>query len=66
MAKKFNFIQYMSEVAETEDDVRHAYVKEFDLPFSTKNKNDCRTDGILFEFKYDKPMRKADHLAGVV
>ena len=47
MAKKFNFIQYMSEVAETEDDVRHAYVKEFDLPFSTKNKNDCRTDGIL-------------------
>jgi hypothetical protein len=62
---KFNFLKYLSTATE-EEDVKYAYVKEYDLPFSTKDKNDLRSDGILFEFKYDKPMTKGDHLARTI
>jgi hypothetical protein len=63
---KFNFMGYLTAKATTEDMVRYAFVKEYDLPFDTKDKNDNRTDGILFEFKYDKPMTKKDHLARII
>jgi hypothetical protein len=64
--KKFDFISYLTNEAGTEEDVKYAYVNRFKIEFSTKNKNDLRTDGILFEFKYDKPMRKGVELAKII
>ena len=56
MTKKFDFIEYMKTRAVTEEDVKYAYTKKFDLDFSTRNKNDLITDNVLFEFKYDKKL----------
>lgn len=52
--------------SETEEEVKHAYAKEYDIPFSTRLKQDLRTPGVLFEFKLDKPMRKGLWLATVI
>lgn len=62
MAKKFDFIGYLN-TADTEEDVKYAYVKHFDIKFSSKNKNDCRCPGVLFEFKFDKKLCKGQELA---
>ncbi|MBR7025259.1 MAG: hypothetical protein IKI08_04565 [Selenomonadaceae bacterium] len=53
-------MKYLSQIlaqAETEEEVKHLFVKKFDLPFSTKNRVDLYTEQILFEFKLDKPLK---------
>lgn len=60
---KFNFIDYLKNKAFTEEDVKYAYVKEFDIPFSTRYKNDCRADNILFEFKKDRNFKSKKDFA---
>ena len=42
--------------ATTEEDVKYAYTKKFNLDFSTRNRNDLITDNVLFEFKYNKKL----------
>jgi hypothetical protein len=41
------------EKASTEEDVKTAYLKYFELESSTKDRHDTYTKEILFEFKYD-------------
>lgn len=62
---KFNFNSYLAQATE-EEEVKYAYVKQFNLPFCTKNRNDNRALGILFEFKADKPLTKAGNRAKVI
>lgn len=64
--KNFNFISYLKTAAKTEEDVKFAYVKKFNIPFSTKHKNDCRTDNTLFEFKYNKNLSNEKKFAEVL
>lgn len=48
--KFFNSIQK----GKTEEDIKNAYVKFFDIPFDSSDKHDLYTKRVLFEFKYDK------------
>ena len=43
--------------AQTEEELKFAFVKYFDLPFSTKNHVDLYTEQILFEFKLDDNLK---------
>ena len=63
---KFNFIDYLQNKASTEEDVKFAYVKEFDIPFSTKDRNDCVTENTLFEFKYQKNFENHTAIAKIL
>lgn len=40
--------------AKTEEEVKHAYAKYFDISYNTADRMDLYTSGVLFEFKYDK------------
>jgi hypothetical protein len=42
------------EKAQTEEEVKFAYVKEFKIKFSAAQKHDLYTPQVFFEFKYDK------------
>ena len=62
-------MKYLSQIlaqAETEEEVKHLFVKKFDLPFSTKKNVDLYTEQILFEFKLDKPLKNPHERAKTV
>ena len=42
------------EKAKTEEEVKFAYVKEFEIQFSASQRHDLYTPQVFFEFKYDK------------
>lgn len=52
--------------AKTEEELKFAFVKYFDLPFSTKNRIDLYTAQILFEFKLDDNLNNVKILAKTV
>lgn len=52
--------------AQTEEELKFAFVKYFDLPFSTKNRVDLYTEQILFEFKLDENLKNVKILAKTV
>jgi len=41
----------------TEEDIKHAYAKYFDLKYDTSDYIDLYTPRVLFEFKYDKNLK---------
>ena len=64
MAKK-----HLSEIlaaAQTEEELKFAFVKYFSLPFSTRKNIDLYTPQILFELKLDKNLRDNQILARIV
>ena len=54
------------EKAKTEDDVRYAYAKAYDINFDSSDKHDLYTPQILFEFKYDKNFENAKAKATIL
>jgi len=43
--------------AKTEEEVKNAYAKYFDIPYDTSDQLDLYTPGVLFEFKYEKNLK---------
>ena len=43
--------------SKTEEDVKNAYAKHFDISYDTSDRLDLYTSGVLFEFKYDKNLK---------
>jgi hypothetical protein len=43
--------------AKTEEEVKHAYAKYFDITYNTADRMDLYTSGVLFEFKYDRSLK---------
>jgi len=43
--------------SKTEEDVKNAYAKYFDIAYDTSDRMDLYTSGVLFEFKYDKNLK---------
>ncbi|MBR0060222.1 MAG: hypothetical protein IJP68_01970, partial [Selenomonadaceae bacterium] len=52
--------------AATEEELKNFFAKFFKLKLSTKNYIDLYTPQILFEFKYDAPLKNVQTLAAVV
>ena len=52
--------------AATEEELKNFFAKFFRLKLSTKNYIDLYTPQILFEFKYDAPLKNVQTLAAVV
>lgn len=57
--------EYIS-AAQTEEELKFAVAKYFDLRVSTKNRIDLYTEQILFEFKFDVNLKNVQTLAKVV
>lgn len=58
MPKK-TYLQFIESVkkAKTEEDVKNAYARYFDISYDTSDRMDLYTTGVLFEFKYDKNIK---------
>ncbi len=55
MAKKsINKFLETIKISRTEEDVKNAYAKFFDITYDTSDRHDLYTPNVLFEFKYDK------------
>lgn len=50
----FNKFSYATKKGKTEEDIKNAYAKFFNIPYDTSNKNDLYTKRVLFEFKFEK------------
>lgn len=50
----------------TEEDVKAAWAKCFDLDYDTSDDHDLYTQQVLFEFKFDKQLRHTPHLSAVI
>ena len=50
----------------TEEDVKAAWAKCFNLDYDTSDDHDLYTPQVLFEFKFDKPLNQAQHLSAVI
>lgn len=48
-----NFL-YTINKGKTEEDIKHAYAKFFDISYDTSDRHDLYTPRVLFEFKFDK------------
>lgn len=65
MTKKFDVLARLVQV-KTEEEVKAAYVRHFDIALSTSGHVDCRTESCLFEFKLDKNMQNQKALATIM
>lgn len=54
------------EKSKTEEDVKAAYAKYFDIDYSTSDRHDLYTPQVLFEFKYDKNLQNLKSRATVL
>lgn len=61
MKKKKHLSEVIAKV-ETEEELKHQFANFFDLPFSTKKNVDLYTPQILFEFKFDAPIKNSVHV----
>lgn len=61
MKKKKHLSEVIAKV-ETEEELKHQFANFFDLPFSTKKNIDLYTPQILFEFKFDAPIKNSVHV----
>ena len=52
--------------ASDEEDVKISYIKFFNLPHDTSKRRDLYTKEVLFEFKYDKDMKRPSDVAAVL
>ena len=52
--------------ASDEEDVKFSYVKFFHLPHDTSKRRDLYTAEVLYEFKYDKNMKRIGDLAEIL
>ncbi len=62
---KKNLFQALADAA-TEEELKNFFAKFFRLKLSTKNYIDLYTPQIIFEFKYDAPLKNVQTLAAVV
>ena len=62
---KKNLFQALADAA-TEEELKNFFAKFFKLKLSTKNYIDLYTPQIIFEFKYDAPLKNVQTLAAVV
>ncbi len=49
-----NKFLYTVKKGKTEEDIKHAYAKFFDISYDTSDRHDLYTPRVLFEFKFDK------------
>ena len=52
--------------AKTEEEVKHAYAKHFNLDYSTESHHDLYSPEIFFEFKFSRPLQKRASRAAVL
>ena len=53
IVKQNNFFNSI-EKGKTEEDIKQAYAKYFDISYDTSDRHDLYTPRVLFEFKFDK------------
>ena len=62
-------MKYLNEIlaeAQTEEELKHLFAKFFKLKLDTKNFIDLYTPQILFEFKFDAPIKNIQIRAKIV
>ncbi len=66
MSKNFSSFHKALLKAKTEEEVKHAYAKHFDLNYDTEFRHDLYSPEIFFEFKFDRPLEKRAVRAAVL
>ena len=66
--KKTDKAQFTKDLntAGTEEDVKNAYARHYDIRYNTSDRHDLYTPQILFEFKYDKNLENIRVRASVI
>lgn len=66
MDKKLAALLKQLAKTKTEEDVKAAWAKCFDLDYDTSDDHDLYTPQVLFEFKFDKQLSHTPHLSAVI
>lgn len=66
MNNKLNSLLKLLNKTKTEEEVKAAWAKCFDLEYDTADDIDLYTPAVLFEFKFDKELTQAPQLAAII